>query len=514
MKLAELLEATGLRVVAGPRQGLDASISWVHTTELLDPSMYLSGGELILTTGLWRRRKGDAQRFVGVLRASGVSAMGYGLPAPDTTVPSDLLDACAEHRLCIVEVPFETPFIAISKAFVGWLTETRQSWLVKALRRSEAMTMAIRRGGGVEGILRVLRRDCAIRAAVVSRSGRVLATTGPPLGRDRLARLLAATRAATTFPLELGEPPGPLTISPIHATGPADGYLVCWDAEERSDDVRSAIDQVVTFLGLELARLQAIRSTELRFASELLDLINAGEDRIGELVGRLESFDVSARAPLCAVALAVEPADDDDEHALRALDGIAHQLGLRSVVVARNGEHLLILEASSPSVPAEVAEQLIAALEGDDAVRGAAVGVGSVVAAADRLRVTVNEARQACALARRNPGEYAVADYQQAGSHRMLLALVEPSARSSLAASLLDPLRAYDEQRKAELVPTLTAFLDSGCQWQRTAESLHIHVNTLRHRLARIETLIGRDLSSMADRVDLFLALRAADADA
>ena len=43
---------------------------------------------------------------------------------------------------------------------------------------------------------------------------------------------------------------------------------------------------------------------------------------------------------------------------------------------------------------------------------------------------------------------------------------------------------------------------------QETATALHVHVNTLRHRLDRVEQLTGRDLGSMEDRVDLYIALR------
>jgi DNA-binding PucR family transcriptional regulator len=52
-------------------------------------------------------------------------------------------------------------------------------------------------------------------------------------------------------------------------------------------------------------------------------------------------------------------------------------------------------------------------------------------------------------------------------------------------------------------------FLDNAGQWQRAADTLHIHVNTLRHRLARIEAVTGRSMSDMAAQVDFFLALRA-----
>ena len=40
------------------------------------------------------------------------------------------------------------------------------------------------------------------------------------------------------------------------------------------------------------------------------------------------------------------------------------------------------------------------------------------------------------------------------------------------------------------------------------AEMLHLHVNTVRYRVERIEELTGRDLSRLEDRVDVFLALR------
>jgi PucR family transcriptional regulator, purine catabolism regulatory protein len=57
-------------------------------------------------------------------------------------------------------------------------------------------------------------------------------------------------------------------------------------------------------------------------------------------------------------------------------------------------------------------------------------------------------------------------------------------------------------------VHTLEPFLRSGGQWQATAGALTIHVNTLRHRLKRVEELTGRSLQRMEDRVDFFLALR------
>ncbi|MCQ0019673.1 helix-turn-helix domain-containing protein [Actinomadura madurae] len=73
---------------------------------------------------------------------------------------------------------------------------------------------------------------------------------------------------------------------------------------------------------------------------------------------------------------------------------------------------------------------------------------------------------------------------------------------------LLDPLRDYDEVHGSDLVRTLETFLQNSGSWTRCAEQLHLHVNSVRYRIQRIQDLTGRDLSRLEDRVDFFLALR------
>jgi DNA-binding PucR family transcriptional regulator len=71
-----------------------------------------------------------------------------------------------------------------------------------------------------------------------------------------------------------------------------------------------------------------------------------------------------------------------------------------------------------------------------------------------------------------------------------------------------------DRERGTQLVNTLDAFLRDGGHWQRVAEGLHLHVNTLRYRIGRVEQLTGRPLSSFEERVNLFIALEALHSDA
>ena len=57
-------------------------------------------------------------------------------------------------------------------------------------------------------------------------------------------------------------------------------------------------------------------------------------------------------------------------------------------------------------------------------------------------------------------------------------------------------------------------FLQENRSWQRAADRLHVHKQTLVYRIKRIETLTGRSLSDTADVAELWLALQAAAASA
>ena len=96
----------------------------------------------------------------------------------------------------------------------------------------------------------------------------------------------------------------------------------------------------------------------------------------------------------------------------------------------------------------------------------------------------------------------------EVASHELLLAGVPGSVLRSFTERLLGPLIGYDERHRAELLPTLREFLACSGSWNACATALYVHVNTVRYRIRRIEELTGRDLSSLGDQVDFFLALQ------
>lgn len=86
------------------------------------------------------------------------------------------------------------------------------------------------------------------------------------------------------------------------------------------------------------------------------------------------------------------------------------------------------------------------------------------------------------------------------------VAVMDERIGGALARRLFDPLDQLGE-RGAALEETLKAFLANGMRFEATARALHVHVNTLRHRLARFEELTALDLKRTEDVVALWGAL-------
>jgi DNA-binding PucR family transcriptional regulator len=490
MRVCELVAVASLDLRVVVDGDLERVIRWVHTTELADPSRYLQGGEVILTTGVWRDAGTSSADFVAPLRRSDVAALGYGLPEPDAIVPPDLEATCAAARLPLFAVPYEVPFIALSRAFVDRVYGQREDALRERVLRNDRLVEAAGHGAGLDGILGVL--DPGLHAWMLGRGRRVIA--GAAEAADAVEVSAQAAELQGGRPVAVN---GWLAF-PIVAVGRTEAHLVVAAGPDGlAEDDRAAVDQTLPFLGLELARLQALRENERRLAAELVDLILAGPAQQRATAARLATFGLDAAAPLAAIVCESEDPD----------------LGLDRLERA-------LADGELPAVAAVKARELVAvvAWTGDEAGLATLaaglhdrldepVGVGGLAADASGLRAAIVEARHASRFARmrRDAGW---ATHHQVGSHSLLLALQDEEVLTAFRRALLHPLEEHDARRRSRLVDTLDRFLSSGCRWQETAAALHVHVNTLRHRLNRVEQLTGRDLASMEDRVDLYIALR------
>ncbi|KAA6213221.1 PucR family transcriptional regulator [Streptomyces albofaciens JCM 4342] len=555
MRLRALLDTgtLGLRLLGGEEE-LDRTVRGVMTTDLRDPSRYLSGGELVLTGLAWRREPADSERFVRILAAAGVAGLAAG-EAELGAVPEDLVAACARHRLPLFSVVEDVSFASITEYVVRQVSGERAGDLAAVVDRHRRLMTSGPAGGGPEAVLELLGSDLDLRAWVLSPTGRQiagssLAGSGPELPAETGARLagehLAASRTGRRGPYRL--PLGSTTYSlfPIRGNGRdlRETVLSDWllaveaDAGDWAEERLDLLHGVTQLIAVERDRRDAARTVRRRLAQEVLELVQAGAAP-AEIAARLR---VAApvllpglgTAPHWQVVVArVEWTGGDvpgGPVAQTLLEEVLVDPGTFGpdpsdrIAVAHTGDEAVAL-VPLPAVPDDdardghastaglQADALLAAVQepltrglGDDG--RLTIGVSASVHSAEGLRGALEEARHARRVAAARPGRVCAAGHEELASHVLLLPFVPDDVRRAFTARLLDPLRDYDRRHRAELIPTLEAFLDCDGSWTRCATRLHLHVNTLRYRVGRIEQLTGRDLARLEDKLDFFLALR------
>ncbi|MEU5924031.1 PucR family transcriptional regulator ligand-binding domain-containing protein [Streptomyces antimycoticus] len=584
MRLRALLEndTLGLRLLGGEGE-LDRTVRGVMTTDLRDPSRYLSGGELVLTGLAWRREPEDSERFVRILAAAGVAGLAAG-EAELGAVPEDLVLACGRHRLPLFSVVEDVAFATITEHVVRQVSGERAGDLAAVVDRHRRLMTSGPAGGGPEVALDLLRSDLDLTAWVLSPTGRRIAgptaagaAAEPPAAvRAQLAgEHLAARRDGRRGPHRMTAADGmTYSLFPIHSgdtdeevreTVLSDWLLVVGaDADEWPEERLDLLYGVTQLIAVERDRRNASRTVRRRLAQEVLELVQTGAPP-AEIAARLR-----VAAPVLLPGLGTAPhwqvvvakvewgvsaaAEQGPEGGVR--DGAA-RAGFRrdggAVLGARVAQSLLEEILVDPAAPGpERSDRIAVAHTGDEAValvplpaltdgppeggmahtadglqadallaavqeplsRGLdgdgrlTLGLSAAVHSADGLRGALEEARHARRVAAARPGRVCAAGHQELASHVLLLPFVPDDVRRAFTARLLDPLREYDRRHRAELIPTLEAFLDCDGSWTRCASRLHLHVNTLRYRIGRIEQLTGRELSRLEDKLDFFLALR------
>ena len=136
LTLRELTGELGVSLLAG-ESGLDLPIRWVHMTELLDPTPWLSGGEVLLTTGMQLDTPAHQRQFIELLAERQVAGVGFGIGFGHEQVPEALVEAAREREFPVFEVPYELPFIAITEAAFSKLVNEQYAVLRRALAAQE-----------------------------------------------------------------------------------------------------------------------------------------------------------------------------------------------------------------------------------------------------------------------------------------------------------------------------------------------------------------------------------------
>ncbi len=150
VSLAQLVTEAGdaLRPVA-PLPSPSPVVTGVHVSELADPTPYLDGGELVLTTGVpFAVRGAHPDAYAARLAARGIGGLALGLGEGFDAVPAGLAEACRTHDVPLLVVPAGAPFQRVARAYWGLVASGDRAAMVQSLGAQARIVRAIGAGDG------------------------------------------------------------------------------------------------------------------------------------------------------------------------------------------------------------------------------------------------------------------------------------------------------------------------------------------------------------------------------
>lgn len=493
-----------LRILAGAAH-VDRPIRWVHASELEDPTPWLKGGELLLTTGMGIGTTVARQRaYVRRLADAGVAGLGFGLGFGHDRTPRALVTAAERSAFPLFEVPYPVPFIAITEAVSTRLLAEQYDVLQRAVDAEHVLTRAALEGRGIDGIAASLATVTGGWALLLDLHGIAIASTSRAAAlRHELVwdELRGSRPDSASFSLTFVDRGYHVWVQPVGAQGRVEAFLAVGKTEPPNQLDRIVAGHALSLFAIELAKSRAVAEESRRLQGDFFDRIAGGELSVAEARRGLGRFGFARDARVLVVALeAAHGALDTEALAAAATDHCSRLDGGFLVSANAGGVQLLVGAEPAPDL-ADLAKALGGRVEAE-----LRAGAGSAVAA-DEVARSLREARYALQVCRLEGWPHA--GFEDLGTYRLLLSLSDPDALRAFADAMLEPLDRYDREHDGELIPSLQAFLQHNARWETAAGQLYVHRHTLRYRMRKVEELSGRDLTNSFDRMEFWLALRA-----
>ena len=474
--VASLCSALGHHLVpvagfAVPRTEVTA----VHISELLEPEAYLTGGELLLTTGL--ALPDDAagvEAYVARVRGARVSALALGLGPVHQEPPALLVEACRELGVALLVVPAATPFLTVSRAY--WTAQSRstEERLNDVVAAHRALVAAAAAPDPAASVLSRLAHWLDGWAVLLDTAGAVDLVHPLSLGDElrvleaEVARLdVAGVHSSASFPV--GEHVA--AVFPLAVGNTVVGYLAAGTRRQLDAAQRRVVLTAAALLSLDAVRRQQVESARGATRRCVAVLVDLG------LVDAARRLAAESDCPAPARQAAVLVVRGRDSELL--VQAVERWCAVAlSVAVDRTTAWFLLPETHGPV--GDLRRRLA------NADPAAAFALSDVVAVESAGVVRARLQREVAEL---EPGASTV---PARGTGRAVVRAVDDFL------AIAGP----------DLCAALVAYLRHRGQWEAASTALGVHRNTLRYRVARATEALGLDLGDPDVVAETWLALR------
>ncbi len=497
--VADILNIESLALVPLTVPHPNAPVRWVATSELRDPSPFLEGGEVLLTTGLLDRDTEGWHEFATQAVDAGVVALGFAVGLSHPEVPSALTEAAADVELNLFVVPRPTPFIAVSRSIADLLTVAERDADRQALAHQQTLTSAAVSATGTTAVLEALTGIISGDVILVGPRGTVIAHASlrPPadLASEALPlinRINASTPRGSATEITAS---ARLTVQPVGSGTRVDAFLVVETAAAFSPPQRSAMTTAIALLALDRERARTGQDADRRLRAGVLSLLLSGD--LGSATSLLAA--TSSGQGLLGETVVVTRATgplDAMERALSRIEELGPELDFPlAAIVANSGSD------QSPQLVVAILHDEKHVVTLREVLTGLQAGIGR---ASPLNKVAHSDETARKALEFTSPSRPVVTWAEL--SERGIDAIIDVDALQLYAETLLSGVLAVPDHEL--LLGCVRSFLKHNGKIGPTARELGVHRNTVLNRLSAVEGALGRSLHDPQVRSDLWIALK------
>lgn len=479
-------------VCPGPAR--HGAIEGVHSSDLADPTPFLTSGTLLLTTGESFGSATTAEQYgdyVRGLRRIGAAGLGFGIGIGHADIPQELVDACRREDLALLLVPYATPFLAIARRWADLRdaeARAESRWALAALR---SLSVAALRPDGLGETLRQLSRHLHAPVLLLDAAGRILGEAHP----ERVAALPAeqVTAEAESLMARGRRAAAEAVVGErrvlLHTLGHAAdlrGVLAIGGGHRQKNPQRDLVTSVIALASTALAQQSELTGLRAQLRAGVLGLALAGLRE--QAISAADRWGGLPVEPITALYTAI-PDPRSCQRVLGALESFTSSPRTR-LFFAPWGSGLLALGAS------DGIDAVLPVFEKLDLRLGMSTDGGYA-----RLAEISEEARSAWTAAE----EAGLSLHRHLPPLRELSSLIDPGRGRAAALRLLGPL--LEEEGGAELLSTLRAWLGANGSWQATAQRSGLHRHTVVARVHRAEEILMLSLDDFSARHEVWTAM-------
>ncbi|MGH3628239.1 MAG: PucR family transcriptional regulator [Sciscionella sp.] len=487
----------GVSVVAGA-SGLDRHVSRLNVMTVPDIVRWTKPHELLLTTGYPLRESRDhLGNLVVELGRRSVTALAVKLDRYLERLPEDAMATADRIGFPVLTIPHSLAFDDILSVVLSEIANRQARALLRARDVHEILLRASL-DGGLEAVLGELSRALDWPGVwCVDHRGSVMEEYCAEdlryeldergLRCDDGERLLDEDMART-------EPDRVSRLELPVSDGFVGRLVVFHDWAPLDDQDRMMLEQGAMVAALCLSKSSAVVGVNRRFRSNALHgLLLGRQSEVLEVVDNAASFGWDLTRSMRVVV--AKPARQPDIHvrdaALAAWESLVVGADPGAAAAAMGPTFVGICGAQTGTGQTSSLWERASAQLGDICEVTVVIGVSDVVGEPARLPDAWAHAVTAADFARERFAHLSVRRYDDLGVVRLVDSVDNRQQVRDYLEETLGPVLAIERRQRTDLLATLDALFAHNLNVAETARAMHFHYNTLRHRVRRLESLLG-----------------------